>query len=176
MPSRSFAAGRRLRQDPDAARSHRQDLLRSDSVHLQYDRFVDFFVCGSELECHRDHLRLDEDYVKILTLKDPPAKTYPNMLRWLQELPSRYVIASEFVPIDNHTMRKMIKRSLRHAFNSRTSLLSHLNQQGGPTAPQDQLVDESANGWVDELNQCLTALELKGNSFGQYTQIGRAHV
>src|ERR1035438_2673471 len=80
MPSRSFAAGRRLRQDPDAARSHRQDLLRSDSVHLQYDRFVDFFVCGSELECHRDHLRLDDDYVRILTLQDPTAKTYSDLI------------------------------------------------------------------------------------------------
>ena len=142
---------------------------KADSVHLHHDCFVDYFVCDSGLECYRDHLRLDEYFVKILTLKDPPPKTHPNMLRALQELPSQYIIATEFVPVDNLAMRSLIKRNQRHAFNSKTSLLSNLNLQGDSSVPADQLVDESAVAQVGELNQCLTALEMEGTTFGQFT-------
>src|SRR5579871_6674967 len=45
-------------------------------VRLKYDTYLDVAVADSGLECHRDHLRLDEDVVKVLTMKDPPAKTY----------------------------------------------------------------------------------------------------
>ncbi len=142
---------------------------KADLVPLCHDRFLDYFVCDSAIECHRDHLRLDDYFIKVLTLKDLPAKTYANILRNLQELPSQYIIATEFVPVDNYEIRQLIKRNQRHAFNSKTSLLSHLNVQGGPNAPGDQLVDESQSALVDDLGQCLTALELKGISFGQFT-------
>ena len=140
-----------------------------DLVPLCHDQFVDYFVCDSGIECHRDHLRLDDYYVKVLTLKDLPAKTYANMLRSFQELPSQYVIVTEFAPVDNFEIRRLIKQKQRHAFNSKTSPLAHLNTQGGPDAPGDYLVDESQIAVVDELNQCLTALEMKGSAFGQYT-------
>ena len=142
---------------------------KADLVTLQYDRFVDFSVCDSAIECHRDHLRVDEYYVKILTLKDPPSKTYPNMLRALQEVASQYVIVTEFVPVDNHEMRKLIKKKQRHAHNSKTSLLSHLNTQDGAAAQSDVLVDASSTAWVGELGDCLTAMEMNGSSFGQFT-------
>src|SRR5262249_36063201 len=49
-------------------------------VNLKYDTFVDFFACDSALECHRDHLRLDDNDVRVLSLKEPPAQTFPNLL------------------------------------------------------------------------------------------------
>ena len=43
------------------------------------DRFVDFQACDSALECHRDHLRLDDYYAQVLSLTEPPAETFERM-------------------------------------------------------------------------------------------------
>ncbi len=44
---------------------------------------------------NREFLRLDDYYVKVLTLKDPPSKTEPNILKHLLELPCEGFIVSE---------------------------------------------------------------------------------
>ena len=54
---------------------------KSDGVRLKYDDFVDYQACDSALECHRDHLRLDDFYVSVLTLKEPPSRTFAHLLR-----------------------------------------------------------------------------------------------
>src|SRR5205823_6672345 len=43
-------------------------------VPLKHDNFVDFQACDSALECHRDHLRLDDYFVQVMTVKEPPLK------------------------------------------------------------------------------------------------------
>ena len=48
--------------------------LQSRHVPLQHNTFLDYFSCDSQIECHRGHLRVDDYYVKVLTLKDPPAR------------------------------------------------------------------------------------------------------
>src|SRR5882724_12412522 len=65
-----------------------------DGVRLNYDSFVDFQACDSALECHRDHLRLDDFFVEVLTLKEPPAQTFTHMLRALLEIPCNAVMVS----------------------------------------------------------------------------------
>ena len=103
--------------------------LKADSVALQHNTFLDYFVCDSQIECHRGFLRLDDYYVKILTLKEPPASTEPNMLKHLQELGSQCIIASEFKRIENFEMRKLIHNKRRHFHNSKTSVMSYLQPE-----------------------------------------------
>jgi len=100
---------------------------KADAVPLQRDTFLDFYACDSQIECHRGHLRLDDYYVKVLTLKDAPASTQPNMWRHLQELPSECIVASEFKRMDNFEMRKLIQSKRRHFHNSKTSVMSCVN-------------------------------------------------
>lgn len=142
---------------------------RSDLVGLQYDTFLDFFVCDSPIECHRGFLRVGDYYVKALTLKDPPAKTQPNILRHLQELPSECIIATEFKRVENFDMRKMIQSKRRHFHNSKTSMMSHVNLSGGPQTPEQTLVDDSASAMVGELGACLTEMEVRSGYFGQFS-------
>ncbi len=44
-------------------------------ARLRYNTFLDTQLCDSFLECHRGHLRLDDYYVKVLTLKEPSAQS-----------------------------------------------------------------------------------------------------
>lgn len=141
---------------------------KSDGVGLKYDRFVDFQACGSSLECHPEFLRLDEDYVRVLTLKEPPAKTFAHMLRRLLELPSNFVIASEWKPETPATVRRLIGSKRRHFHNLKTSLATHLSSSS-PTTPQDRLVDDGAVALVDSLGGCLEEIEIHGRIFGQFS-------
>lgn len=58
---------------------------KSDTMRLHAEDCVDYQLACSALECHRNHLLLDDYYVRVLTLKEPPAQTFPNQLAALQE-------------------------------------------------------------------------------------------
>ncbi len=142
---------------------------KADCVALQHNTFLDYFVCDSALECHRGYLRLDDFYAKVLTLKEPPAKTSPNLFRQLQELNSQFFIVSEFKREDNFRMRKLIQSKRRHFHNSKTSMLSYVNLNNTPQTPDQMLIDDSASAMVADLGACLTEMELKSNYFGQFS-------
>ena len=163
----------RILEKTDAFRFFRKLLnfsqTKADSVSLQHNTFLDYFVCDSALECHRGHLRLDDFYVKVLTLKEPPAKTSPNLFRQLQELNSQFVIVCEFKREDNFRMRKLIQSKRRHFHNSKTSVLSYVNLNSAPQTPDQMLIDDSATAMVADLGACLTEMEVKSNYFGQFS-------
>src|SRR5262249_27483766 len=77
---------RLLNYDPDKA----------DTVSPRSDTFLDFDACDSALECHRTHLRLDDHHVRVLTLKEPPAQTFPLLFQALYEIPSSLILVSEW--------------------------------------------------------------------------------
>lgn len=145
------------------------DQNKADLVHFQHNTFLDYFVADSGIECHRGYLRIDDHYAKVLTLKEPPAQTTPNLLRHLLELPSQCVIASEFKREDNYSMRKLIQHKRRHFYNSKTSALSYVTQGNNPQVPDQMLVDDAANALVHELGSCLTEMEVKSNYFGRFS-------
>jgi len=141
--------------------------FKADAASLAFDQFLDFQLCGSSLECHRDHLRLDNYYVQALTLKEPPAQTSANMLKGLQEIPAQFVIATEWKRAANHAMRKLIQSKRRHFYNSKASFMNYLSQSG--SAPKDVLIDDSAAALVNDLGSCLEQMEVNGSFFGEFS-------
>jgi type IV secretion/conjugal transfer VirB4 family ATPase len=138
-----------------------------DGSNLSYDRYVDFQACGSVLECYRNHLRLDDYYVQVLTLKEPPAHTYGHMLRGLQELPIQFVAATEWKRTGHSEMRRRIQSKRRHFYNAKASLLNFLNSSSG--SPKDMLIDDSASALVNELGSCLQEMEVNNLAFGEFS-------
>src|SRR5258708_9919671 len=141
---------------------------KADSVRLKYDQFVDYQACDSALECHRDYLLLDNLYVQVLTLKEPPSQTFAHLLRSLQDIPCNFIIASEWKRESNEAVRKLIDSKRRHFHTATTSLLPYLTANG-QTAPKDMLIDNSAVALVHELGSCLEEMEVKGRYFGQFS-------
>ncbi len=88
-----------------------------ESARLKYDTFLDYYLCESHLECHRGHLRLDDYYVKVVTLKEPSAQSFPLIFKRLLEVQANYYVVTEWKKEDS-----ALKRS-----NSRgtTSASSH---------------------------------------------------
>lgn len=130
---------------------------------LKQDTHLDFYVADSTVECHRDHLDVDDYRVKVLTMKEPPAKTFAHILQDLYTVPSPFVACLEWQRIPNARMRRDLHARRRHFFNKKVSLVNYLSSQ---TKPEEMLVDDSATATVNELGQSLTEMEVHGHFFG----------
>jgi type IV secretion/conjugal transfer VirB4 family ATPase len=131
-------------------------------------RYLDWQVCDSQLEAHRSCLRVDDDYVRVLTLKELPSETRPLILQGLFDIPANFHVVTEWHPVDNAKARKEIASRRRHHHNSKTSFVSNLQDRQN-TGPKDELVDDSKEAAVAELGAALTALGMEGKNFGEFS-------
>ena len=138
-----------------------------DQAKLKYDTFLDYYLCDSHLECHRGHLRLDEYYVKVLTLKDPSAQSFPLIFKRLLEVQTNFYVVTEWKKEDSSKTRRTIQAKRRHFHNTKRSFFSQVNLND--VAPQDMLLDESKESQVRELGESIKEIELRGNYFGQFS-------
>jgi len=120
---------------------------------LKYDLYLDYFACDSAIECFRDHLRVDDYFVQVLTLKEPPAQTFAHILQATEQIPCNFVIANEWSRESNLAVRREINSKRRHFHNSKASLMNYVSDR--PLNPQEILIDDGATGLVTDLGGCL---------------------
>jgi type IV secretion/conjugal transfer VirB4 family ATPase len=136
-------------------------------ARLKYDTFLDYYLCESHLECHRGFLRLDDYYVKVLTLKEPSAQSFPLIFERLLEVQANYHVVTEWKKEDSGTMRRTIQAKRRHFHNTKHSFVSQVNLNDTPA--RDVLADDSKESQVQELGESIKEIELKGNYFGNFS-------
>jgi type IV secretion/conjugal transfer VirB4 family ATPase len=167
-----FVESRVLRKD-EAFRVLKQILnfspLKIENAKLKHDTFLDYYLSESHLECHRGFLRLDDSYVKVLTLKEPSVQTFPLILKKLMEVQANYYICSEWVKQDPAKGRSYIHSRRRHFHNTKRSLSSYVTTSDQPHGGEDVLVDESKETQIRDLGEALKELEIKGNYFGNFS-------
>ena len=136
-------------------------------AHLKHDTFLDYYLAASHLECHRTHLRLDDYYVRVLTLKEPSAQSFPLILKKLLEVQANFHVVTEWKKEDTGKTRRTIQAKRRHFHNTKRSFFSqvHLNE-----LPQhDVLVDDWKEARVRELSEGIQEMELRSNYFGEFS-------
>lgn len=143
------------------------DPLKLEQAKLKHDTFLDYYVCESHLECHRGHLRLDDYYVKVLTLKEPSAQSFPLILQRLLEVGANYYVVTEWKKEDSGKTRRLIQAKRRHFHNTKHSFFSQVNLNDVPQ--RDVLTDDSKESQVRELGEAVQQIELQGNYFGQFS-------
>jgi type IV secretion system protein TrbE len=134
---------------------------------LRYDTFLDWQLAESHLECHRGFLRVDDDYVKVLTLKGPSAQSFPLMFKRLLDVQANYHVVTEWKKEDSGKTRRVIQAKRRHFHNTKRSFFSQVNLND--VAPHDALLDDSKESQVRELGKGIEEMELFGNYFGQFS-------
>lgn len=134
-----------------------------DAAHLTHDVHVDYFAADSEIECHRDHLMVGRQAVKVLTMKEPPSQTFAHMLADLLAVPGEFIACLEWQRTASDRMRRDIQTRRRHFFNKRVSMINYVTPE---TRPDEMLVDDSASTMVRQLGDALTELEVNGHFFG----------
>jgi type IV secretion system protein TrbE len=137
-----------------------------DRAELKHDTFLDYYLCESHLECHRGYLRLDDYYVKVLTLKEPSTQSFPLIFKRLLEVQASYTVVTEWQKEAADTTRRHIQAKRRHFHNTKRSFISQVNLDD---PPRDVLVDDSKEAQVRELGESIQEIELHGNHFGQFS-------
>src|SRR5580692_2390318 len=143
------------------------DPHKLELAKLKYDTFLDYYLPESSVECHRGHLRVDDYYVKVLTLKEPSAQSFPLIFKRLLEVEANYYGGTEWKKEDSGKMRRVIQTKRRHFHNTKHSFASQFSLNDAPT--QDVLLDDSKESQVRELGEGIKEIELNGNYFGQFS-------
>ena len=143
------------------------DPQKLSAAKLKHDTFLDYYLCESHLECHRGYLRVDEDYVKVLTLKEPSAHTFPLLLKGLLDVRANYHVVTEWKKEEPGKTRRGIQAKRRHFHNTKRSFFSQVNLNDGPA--QDVLLDDAKESQVRELGKGIEEIELHGNYFGLFS-------
>jgi type IV secretion system protein VirB4 len=143
------------------------DPLKVQAAKLKHDTFLDYYLCESHLECHRGFLRVDEEYVKVLTLKEPSAHTFPLLLKGLLDVRANYHVVTEWKKEEPGKTRRTIQAKRRHFHNTKRSFFSQVNLNDAPA--QDMLLDDAKESQVRELGKGIEEIELHGNYFGLFS-------
>lgn len=140
---------------------------KSDGPALGYDQFVDYQFCDSEIECHRDYLQLDDYFVKVLTVKEPPPYTSAHLFRGIEELFGNVIVVNEWKREADGIMRSLINCKKRHFHNSKASVANYLSNEA--PKPGEILIDEGAAAMVRDLGDAQQELEVSGHHFGHFS-------
>ena len=100
--------------------------LKIENARLKHDTFLDYYLAESGIECHRGFLRVDDYYVKVLTLKEPSAQSFPLIFEQLLEVEANYFLCSEWKKQDPAKSRSFIHSRRRHFHNTKRSLASYV--------------------------------------------------
>jgi type IV secretion/conjugal transfer VirB4 family ATPase len=143
--------------------------LKIENASLRCDSFLDYYLAESHLECHRGFLRVDDHYVKVLTLKEPSPQTFPLIFKRLLEVEANYFLCSEWQRQDQAKSRSFIHSRRRHFHNTKRSLASYVTASEQSQRGDDVLVDDSKEAQIRDLGEALKEIEIHGNYFGNYS-------
>jgi type IV secretion/conjugal transfer VirB4 family ATPase len=143
------------------------DPAKLDAAKLKHDTFLDYYLPESHLECHRRHLRVDDYFVKVLTLKEPAAQSFPLIFKRLLEVEANFYVVTEWKKEDSGRTRRTIQAKRRHFHNTKRSFFSQVNMNDAPA--RDTLLDDSKESRVRELGEGIQQMELEGNYFGLFS-------
>jgi type IV secretion system protein VirB4 len=134
----------------------------------QSTQFLDYQVVNSDIEAERDHLRVGEHFVRVLTMKEAITETRPLVLDSLLKIPANFYVVTEWTPLAADKARKEVNKRRRHFNMSKTGFVSQMGNDASKTNPRDVLVDESKQADIENLGDCLRALG-DGQSLGDFS-------
>ena len=134
----------------------------------QSTQFLDYQVVNSTIEAERDHLRVGDHFVRVLTMKEAITETRPLVLDSLLKIPANFMVCTEWTPLPADKARKEVNKRRRHFNMSKTGFVSQMGNDATKTNPRDVLVDESKQADIENLGDCLRALG-DGQSLGDFS-------
>ena len=134
----------------------------------QSTQFLDYQVVNSDIEAERDHLRVGDHIVRVLTMKEAITETRPLVLDALLKIPANFYVVTEWTPLPADKARMEVNKRRRHFNMSKTGFVSQMGNDVTKTNPRDVLVDESKQADIEHLGDCLRALG-DGQSLGDFS-------
>jgi type IV secretion system protein VirB4 len=134
----------------------------------QSTQYLDFQVVNSNIEAERDHLRVGDHFVRILTMKEAIAETRPLVLDRLFKIEGNFFVVTEWTPLSMAKARKEVDKRRRHFNMSKSGFVSQIGSDPAKTNQRDVLIDESKQADIENLGECLRALG-DGQTLGDFS-------
>jgi type IV secretion system protein VirB4 len=134
----------------------------------QSTQYLDFQVVNSNIEAERDHLRVGDHFVRILTMKEAIAETRPLVLDRLFKIEGNFYVVTEWTPLSMAKARKEVDKRRRHFNMSKSGFVSQMGSDPEKTNQRDVLIDESKQADIENLGECLRALG-DGQTLGDFS-------
>jgi type IV secretion/conjugal transfer VirB4 family ATPase len=134
----------------------------------QSTQYLDFQVVNSNIEAERDHLRVGDHFVRILTMKEAIAETRPLVLDRLFKIEGNFYVVTEWTPLSMAKARKEVDKRRRHFNMSKSGFVSQIGSDPAKTNQRDVLIDESKQADIENLGECLRALG-DGQALGDFS-------
>jgi type IV secretion system protein VirB4 len=159
-------------QDQQAQFNFFRRLLNFDDWRIagkpQSTQYLDFQVVNSNIEAERDHLRVGDHFVRILTMKEAIAETRPLVLDRLFKIEGNFFVVTEWTPLSMGKARKEVDKRRRHFNMSKSGFVSQMGSDPAKTNQRDVLIDESKQADIENLGECLRALG-DGQTLGDFS-------
>jgi len=134
----------------------------------KHTQFLDYQVANSDIEAERNHLRVGDHFIRVLTMKEAIGETRPLVLDSLLKIATNFTAVTEWVPLSQGRARKEVNKRRRHFNISKTGFVSQLGNDPGQSNPRDVLVDESKQADIENLGDCLRAVG-DGQQVGEFS-------
>ncbi len=138
---------------------------------LRHDSHVDFYMTSSATAPHREGLRVGHQNVEVLSLRETPSETFPDVFRDLLKLECNFILVSEFRRLINDDAITKIRSSQSHHYWNQwiSDPMALLNLILSFGKKDDLVADESETDDVDELTQTLKRVKNGGEYLGEFS-------
>jgi type IV secretion/conjugal transfer VirB4 family ATPase len=138
---------------------------------LKHDGHIDYYMASSPLTCTHDGLSIGTAQLQVLSLKEPPHNTFPNVLRDLLGLQTNFILCSEFKRVLNEKAVTTIRAAQSHFHWSQwvadiPSIISMVVNRGNW---QNVIADKSALNDVEDLDKALARINNGGEYLGEFS-------
>jgi len=147
------------------------DRHEANAQTLRHDSHVDFYMTSSAAAPHREGLRVGQQNVEVLSLRDTPSETFPNLFRELLKLECNFILATEFRRLMNDDSIAKIRSAQSHHYWNQwiSDPMALLNLILSFGKKDDLVADESETDDVAELTQTLKRVKNGGEYLGEFS-------
>lgn len=146
------------------------------AVGLKRDMYVDYYAADSGIEAVSSNISIGDYHAAALTLKDPPAETFPDLIGPLRDTECEFIIVSEWVGMDQQAARSLITTKAKHFHRTKyvPNILGDIVRKlpgggsGSSEKTEDMQRDGSAAAAEKELSEGLLVAIESGMMLGQF--------
>ncbi|MGI9070436.1 MAG: VirB4 family type IV secretion system protein [Bryobacteraceae bacterium] len=143
----------------------------ASAERLKYDSHLDYYMTSLPLACTQDGIRIGKAQLEVLSLKEPPRNTFPNVLRDLLALETNFILCTEFKRVLNDKAITTIRAAQSHFHWSQwvadvPSIISMILNRGNR---ENVIADKSALNDVEDLDKTLARINNEGEYLGEFS-------
>jgi hypothetical protein len=138
---------------------------------LKYDSHVDYYIPSLPLACASEGIRIGDAELEVLSLREPPVSTCPNVLRELLAIDANFILCTEFKRVVNDKAVTTIRTAQNHFHWSQwvcdlPSIVSMVLNRG---QRKNVIADKSALNDVEDLDKTLARIKNDGEYLGEFS-------